>query len=134
MSGSAQRVVMSLCVVGASFCHSFSSNASAIPGMHSLRGVLTAVQRQHATRDGELRQTGSKCHGGLSGVLFWLMIGSLSRRVLAGLGSPVRSRKEKTQLLLCAHKTRADTQKACRFRPMLSRRSFAVLAWMCICN
>ena len=57
---------------------------------------------RHATRGGELRQAGSKCHGGLSGVLFWrcrLMIGSLSRPVLAGLGSPVRSRKEKNAAL-----------------------------------
>ena len=53
---------------------------------------------QHATRDKELWQTCSKCHGGLSGVLFWrcgLVTGSLSRRVLTGLGSPVRSRKGK---------------------------------------
>ena len=53
---------------------------------------------RHATRDEELRRTGSKCHRGLSGVLFWrcgLVIGSLSRRALAGLGSPVHSRKEK---------------------------------------
>ena len=37
---------------------------------------------RHATRNGELRQTGSKCYGGLSGVLFWrcgLLIGSLGR-------------------------------------------------------
>ena len=26
---------------------------------------------RHATRDGELRQTGNKCYGGLSGALFW---------------------------------------------------------------
>ena len=26
---------------------------------------------RHATREGELQQTGSKCHGGLSGMLFW---------------------------------------------------------------
>ena len=60
---------------------------------------------RRATRDGELRQTGSKCHGGLSGVFFWrcrLMIGSLSRRVLAGLGSPVRSRTRKTAAALCS--------------------------------
>ena len=38
---------------------------------------------RHVTRDGELRQTGSKCYGGLSGVLFWLcglIIGSLGRK------------------------------------------------------
>ena len=33
---------MSWCVVSASFCHSFSSTASAISGMLSLRRVLTA--------------------------------------------------------------------------------------------
>ena len=41
---------------------------------------------------------------------------------------------EKKKLLLCAHKTRADTHKACRFRLLLPRRSFVVLAWMCICK
>ena len=38
---------------------------------------------RHATRNGELRQTGSTCYGGLSGVLFWrcgLLIGSLGRK------------------------------------------------------
>ena len=40
----AQRVGMSLCVIGASFCNSFSSTASAISGMLSLRRILTAVQ------------------------------------------------------------------------------------------
>ena len=44
MSGTAQRVGMSVCVVSASFCHSFSSTSKAIPGMLSLRRVLTAVQ------------------------------------------------------------------------------------------
>ena len=65
----------------------------------SLRRVLTAVQFGDTCDPGwELRQTGSKCHGCLSGVLFWrcaLMIGSLSHRVLTGLRSPVRSWKEK---------------------------------------
>ena len=44
LSEIAQKVGMSLCVVGASFCHSFSSTANAISGMLSLRRVLTAVQ------------------------------------------------------------------------------------------
>ena len=44
LSEIAQRGGMSLCVVGASFCHSFSSTASAISGMLSLRRVLRAVQ------------------------------------------------------------------------------------------
>ena len=37
------------------------------------RGLWSAfsVVWRHATRDGELRQTGSKCYGGLSGALFW---------------------------------------------------------------
>ena len=51
-------------------------------------------------------------HGDSFGVLFWrrgLTIGSCFRRVLAGLGSPVRSWKEK-KLLLCAHKRRAGTK------------------------
>ena len=68
--------------------------------------------------------------GAYLGVLFWrcgLMIGSASRRVLTGLGSPVRSREEK-KLLLGAE---ACAQKACRFRLLFSKRSFAVLAWMC---
>ena len=92
---------------------------------------------RHVTRDGELRQTGSRCHGGLSGVLFWrcgLMIGSWSSRVLAGLGSPVRSWKDIEKLLLCAHKMRAGAQKPRRFRPLHSRRSFAALASVCTCR
>ena len=124
---------MSLCVVGASFCHSFSSTASAISGMLSLRRVLTAVEF------GDMRPWMGSCRRLAANVtgacLFWrcrLMIGSLSHRVMAGLGSPVRSRKGKKRLLLCAHKTRAGTQKA--FKLLLSRRSFAVLAWMRICN
>ena len=82
---------------------------------------------RHATQDGELRQTGSKCHRGLSGVLFWrcrLMIGSLSRRVLAGLGSPVRSRKEKSCCSVLkrgapAAKRRADSDSCSRDGPSL---------------
>ena len=70
---------------------------SAISGMFSAFSAKSPDGRsvwRHATQDGELWQTGGKCHGGLSGVLFWrcgLMIG----RVLTGLGSPVRSRKAK---------------------------------------
>ena len=44
MSEIAQRVGMSLCVVASSFCHSFSSTASAISGMLSLQRALTVVQ------------------------------------------------------------------------------------------
>ena len=43
LSEIAQRVGMSLCVVGASSCHSFSSTASAISTMLSLRRVLLAT-------------------------------------------------------------------------------------------
>ena len=88
---------MSLCVVGSSVCHSFSSAASAIWNVFFAKSPDGRSVWRHATRDGELRQTGIKYHGGLSGVLFWrcgLMIGSLSCRVLTGLDSPVRSLRE----------------------------------------
>ena len=82
---------------------------------------------RHATRDGELRQTGSICHGSLEGVLFCrcgLMIGILSCRVLAGLGSPVGSRKEKKLLLWFirrapAPKRRAESDSCSRDGPSL---------------
>ena len=49
---------------------------------------------RHTTRDGELRQIGNKYHWDLSDMLFWrcrLLIENLSRRILAGQGSPIRS-------------------------------------------
>ena len=44
LSDVAQRVGISLSVVGALFCHSFSSTTSAISEIFSLRRILMAVQ------------------------------------------------------------------------------------------
>ena len=128
LSEIARRVGMSLCVVGASFCQSFSSAASAISGTLSLRRVLTAVQfgdmRPGMGSFGRLAANVMGAYLGCSSG-DGLMIGR-SRRVLASEGTK--------KLLLFSHKTRAGTQKARRLRLLLSRRSFAVLAWMCTCN
>ena len=95
LSETAQRVGMSLRVVGASFCHSFSST-------HVLRRVLTAVQF------GDVRPGMGICRSLAANVRrCGLMIGSCSRRALAGLGSPVRSRKEKSCCSMLIRRTPA---------------------------
>ena len=102
LSEIAQRVGCRRCIILSLFSVHCSRDLWSAFSVKSPEG--RSVWR-HATRDGELRQTGSKCHGGLSGVLFWrcgLMISSLSRGALAGLGSPVRSRKEEKAAALCS--------------------------------
>ena len=96
---------MSLCVVGASFCHSFSSTASAISGTLSLRRVLTAIQF------GDMRP-GMGSSGRLAAnvmgayLLIWgalLAMRPNDRELVpptaGGLCSPVRPRKKKTAAL-----------------------------------
>ena len=123
---------MSLCVAGASFCHCFSSTASAISGTLFLRRVLTAVQF------GDMRPGMVSCSRLAASVMGLIWGALLAMRpndrelVPPSAGLSVLGREKK--LLPCAHKTRAGAQKARRFRFLLSRRSFAVLAWMCTCN